>query len=78
MLGTAVAELDLGAHGGQKIARGVNVAHLWNIFQDHGLISEERRCHAGKSGVFRAADADGAEERFAAADDEFIHFEMSP
>jgi hypothetical protein len=37
------------------------------------LISEQGCGHAGQRGILGAADANGAEERFAATDYEFIH-----
>src|SRR5271157_412525 len=73
VLGASVAEFDFGAHGGQQIARGLNVADLRNVFEDDGLIGEQGCGHAGKGSVFGAADADGAEQRLSAADDELVH-----
>jgi len=46
---------------------------LRNVFENDGFVGEQGRGHAGERGVFRAADADGAEQRLAAADYEFIH-----
>jgi hypothetical protein len=51
----------------------LNVAHLRNVFEDDGLVSEQGCGHAGKRGVFSAADANGAKERLTAADYEFVH-----
>ena len=73
VLGASVAEFDLGAHGGEQIARGLNVAHLGNVFEDDRFVGEQSGGHAGERGVLCAADTDRTEERFAAADDEFIH-----
>ena len=73
VVGASVAEFDLGAHGGEQVARGLNVADLRNVFEDDGFVGEQGGGHAGKRGVFCAADADGAEQRLAAADDEFVH-----
>src|SRR6266478_5356250 len=78
MLGAAVAEFDFGSHGGEEVARSLNVAYLRNVFENDRFVGEQGSGHAGKRSVFSAADADGAEQRFAAADDEFIHREMSP
>src|ERR1700726_2683522 len=73
MLGAAVAEFDFGSHGGKEVARSLNVAHLRNVFEDDRFVGEQGSGHAGKRSVFCAADADGAEQRFAAADYELIH-----
>src|SRR5215470_10576128 len=76
-MGASVAEFHFGSHGGQQIARGLDVADLRNVFEDDGLIGEQGGGHAGKCGVLCAADVDGAEERLSAADDEFIHEDES-
>ncbi len=73
MLSASVAELDFGAHGGQEIAGGLDVANLRNVFQDHRLIGEQGGGHAGQRGIFGAADADRAEQRLSAAKDELVH-----
>ena len=73
VLGAAVAEFDFGAHGGQQVARGLDVANLRNVFEDHGLIGEQGGRHAGERGIFCAADVNGAEQRLPAAKDEFVH-----
>ncbi len=73
MLRAAVAELDLGAHGDEKFALGLDVAHLGNVFEDDLVFGEDGGGHAGERGVFCAGDFDGAEQRVAAADDELVH-----
>ncbi len=73
MLRAAVAELDFGAHGGEQLALGLDVADLGDIFEDDFVFGEDGGGHAGQGRVFCAADADGAEQRIAAADYEFIH-----
>ena len=73
VLGASVAEFDFGAHGGEQVARGLDVADLRNVFEDDGLVGEQGGGHAGERGVFRAADADGAEQRLSAADYELVH-----
>ncbi len=78
VVGASVAEFDFGAHGGEQVARGLDVADLGNIFEDDGLVGEQGGGHAGQRGIFRAADADGAQQRLSAADDELVHREMSP
>ncbi len=71
--GASEAEFDFGAHGGKKFARGLDVADLRDVFEDDGFVGEQGCSHAGKRGVFCAADADCAEKGVAAADDEFVH-----
>ena len=73
VVGASVAEFDLGAHGGEQVARGLNVAHLRNIFEDDGFVGEQGGGHAGKRGVFCAANAHRPKQRLAAADDQFVH-----
>ena len=78
MLRASVAEFDFGAHGGQKIARGVDVANLGNVFEDDRLIGEQGGGHAGQRGIFCAADADRAEQWLSAAKNELVHEISSP
>ena len=73
MLGASVAEFNFGAHGGEELARGLDVAHLRNVFENHRFVGEQGRRHARERGVLRATDSDGAEQRVAAADYELIH-----
>ena len=42
MLGASVAEFDFGAHGGEELARGLDVAHLRDVFENHRLVGEQR------------------------------------
>ena len=73
MLGASVAEFDFGTHGGQEVARGLNVANLGNVLENDGFVGEQRGSHTRECGVLRAADPDSAEQRVSAADDEFVH-----
>jgi hypothetical protein len=73
VLGASVAEFDVGSHGGEQVACGLDVADLRDVFEDDGLIGEQGGGHAGQGGIFGSADADGAEQRLSAADDEFVH-----
>ena len=73
VLGASVAEFDFGAHGGEQVARGLDVADLRNVFEDDGLVGEQGGGHAGKGGIFCAAHAHGAEQRLSAADYELVH-----
>ena len=73
VLRAAVAQLHLGAHGGQQAALGFNVAHLRNVFQRDFVLGKDGRGHAGKCRVLRARNANSADQRIAAANDEFIH-----
>ncbi len=73
VLGAAVAELDLGAHGGKQAALGLDVPDLGDIFKDDFVLGEDGGGHAGERGVFGSGDFDGTEERVTAADDELIH-----
>jgi len=77
VMGASVTEFDLGSHGGEKIAGGLDVSYLRNVFEDDGFVGEQGGGHAGKRGIFCAADVDGAEQRLAAADDEFVHGDES-
>jgi hypothetical protein len=69
MLSAPEAEFDVCAHGGKKLARSFDVTNLRDIFENDRLIGKQGSGHAGKSGVLRATDTDGAEQRLAAADD---------
>ena len=73
MLGASVAEFDFGAHGGEQVARGLDVANLRNVFQDDRFVGEQGGGHAGKRGVLGAADANCAQQRLSAANYELIH-----
>ena len=73
MLGAAVAELDFGAHGGEELALGLDVADLGDVFEDDLVFGEDGGGHAGERGVFGSGDFDGAEKRVAAAYYELVH-----
>ena len=73
VLGAAVAEFDLGAHGGEQAALGLDVADLGNVFEDDLIFGEDGARHAGEGGVFCSGDLDGAEEGIASANDELVH-----
>ena len=73
MLGASVAEFDFGSHGGQQVALSNDVANLGNVFEDHRFVGEKGRGHRGQRGVLGAADANRANKRVAATDDEFVH-----
>ena len=73
MLGAAVSQFDFGAHGREQLARGLDVAHLRNIFQDYRFIGEQGSGHRRQRGIFGAADADCSQQRIAAANYEFVH-----
>jgi hypothetical protein len=61
VLGPSVAEFDLGSHGGEKFARGLDVTHLRNVFEDHRFFGEQSGGHARQGSVLCATDSDGAE-----------------
>jgi hypothetical protein len=41
VLRASVAEFDLGSHGSQQVASGLNVAHLRNVFEDDRFVGEQ-------------------------------------
>ena len=61
VMSSPVAEFYVGAHGGEELACGLDVAHLRNVFENHRFVGEQSRCHARQGGVLRATDADRAE-----------------
>ena len=73
MMGASVAEFDFGAHGGEQFARGLDVAHLRDVFENHRFVGEQGCRHARECGVLRATDSDRAEQGVATADYELIH-----
>ena len=73
VLGARRSRLDLRAHGGEQLALGLDVADLGNVFEDDLVFGEDGGGHAGQRRVLCAGDADGADQRIAAANDEFIH-----
>ena len=73
VLGAAVAEIDLGAHGGEQAALGLDVADLGDVLQDDLVLGEDGGGHAGEGGVLCAGDFDGAEEGIASANDKLVH-----
>ena len=77
MLRAPVAKLDFGAHRRQQLALGLNVANLRNVFQDDGLFGKQGRSHRRQRGIFRTADAHGAQQRIAAANDKLVHQRVS-
>src|SRR5439155_8584073 len=73
MLRTAIAKFYLGPHRRKQLARGLDVAHLRNIFQDHRFVGEQGSSHRREGGIFCSTDANRAQERVSAANYEFIH-----
>ena len=73
MLGPAVAQFDFGAHRSQQLARGLDVAHLRDILQDDRLVGQQSGGHGRQGGVLGAADANGPQQRIAAANHKLIH-----
>ena len=66
-------QLDLRAHRGQQPPLGLDVAHLGNVLEGDLVLGENGRGHAGQRRVLGAGDANGADQRIAAANDELIH-----
>ncbi len=58
VLRAAVAELDLGAHGGEQLALGLDVADLRDVFEDDLVFGEDGGGHAGEGGVFGSGDCE--------------------
>ena len=73
MLGAAVAEFDLGAHGGEQAAFGFDIADLGDVFEDDLILGEDGGGHAGERRVLCAGDFDGAKQRVSAANDKLVH-----
>ena len=73
MMGASIAEFDFRTHGGKQLARGLDIAHLRDVFENHRFVGEQGGRHARECGVLRATDSDGAEQRVTAADYELIH-----
>ena len=73
MLRAAVSQFDFRAHGGQQFARGFNVAHLRDIFQNDGFVGEQGRGHGRQRGILGAADANCSQQRIAAANYKLVH-----
>src|SRR5208283_901762 len=78
MLGAAVSQFDFGAHGGEEFAGGFDVAHLRDVFENNRFVGEQGGGHGRERGVLGAADADGTEQRIAAANYKLIHTEIVP
>jgi len=73
MLSAAVAEFYFCSHAGEKLALGLDVTDLGDVFEDDLVFGEDGGCHAWERGVFGSGDLDGAEERVAAAYYKLIH-----
>lgn len=73
VLCSAIAQLDLRSHALEQLALGLNVVDLRDVLKDDLILGEDGGCHAGKRGVLRAGDFDGAEQRVAATDNELVH-----
>jgi hypothetical protein len=76
MMCASIAKFDFGAHFGEELASGSDVAHLRNVFKNHRLVREQRRRHAGERGILCAADADRPQQGIAASNYELIHIVM--
>src|SRR5579885_1935294 len=73
MIGAAGSEFDLGTHRYEEFAFGLDIANVGDVLEDDFLLGQNRRGHAGESRVLGAGGANGADERIAAANYEFIH-----
>jgi hypothetical protein len=73
VLGAAVAELDLGAHGGEQLALGLNIADLRDVFEDNLVFGEDGGGHAGKGGVLGPGNFDGPKKGVSAAYNKLVH-----
>jgi hypothetical protein len=73
MLGAAIAQFDLGPHGGKQLALGLDIAHLGNVFEDDRIFGENGGGHGRQRGILGAADANRPEQGIATANDKFIH-----
>src|SRR5579872_2986964 len=76
MLGAAVSELNLRTHGRQKFARGLDIAHLRDVFKDDRFIRKQSGGHSWEGCVLSAANANSALQRISAANDEFVHIDI--
>src|SRR5207302_2576017 len=74
MVRASVTELDFSTHGDEQLALGLDVADVRNIFKDDGFVGKNRGRHRRKSCVLGAADANGPEQRIAAADNKLVHW----
>ena len=78
MLRPAISEFDFRTHRGQELARGLDVTHLRDIFQNDRLVGEQGGGHRRQGGVLGSADANCPQQRIAAADYEFVHSKIIP
>ena len=69
VVGATVAEFDIRAHRGEKLARGLDVTNLRNVFEYESVFGEQGGGHARQGRILGAAGADRAEQRIAAAND---------
>jgi len=73
VLSAAVTEFDLGAHAGEELALGLDVADLRDVFEDDLVFGEDGGSHAGEGGVLGSGDFDGAEKGIAATYYKLVH-----
>ena len=66
VLRASVAEFDLGAHAGEQLALGLDVAYLGDVFEDDLILGKDGGGHAGEGGVLCSGDFDGAKTGIAA------------
>ena len=78
MLRPAISEFNFRAHCGQEFARGLDVPHLRNIFQNDGLIGEQGSGHRRQRSILGSANTNCSQQRIAAADYEFVHSKIIP
>src|SRR5690606_22191062 len=69
----ARAPFDVAAHGPQQPGHGADIGQVGDVPEGVGALREEARGEAGKGGVLRAGDPDGADEPVASADDDGVH-----
>ena len=73
MLRASIAKFDFGAHGGKQLTLRLDVLHLGDVFQRDFIFRQDGSRHARKCGVLSSGNTDCANERVAAAYNEFIH-----
>ena len=69
----AAGALHLRAEMGEDLQHVMDVAQIRHVMDDARLLREQGRGQDRQGGVLRAADFDGAGERLAAVNENFIH-----
>lgn len=73
MLRAAIAEFHFRTHGDQQFAFGLDIPYLGHVLENDFVFGKDGCSHAGKRGVFCAADANRSQQWLSSSNDKLVH-----